>query len=211
MNKETKSALVLLLVLAILLPTVSFPDPEPVIKWGNLRAELLASGVIDEEKLQAPEMAALRELLTAETDQLVITKENSRAMLNLLWAVGLAQKSPVLEKGPMMDARYGGPENFASTGGWTLARGGAMAHYSQHRLIDLTPEEEGLVAKTARQIYRPCCGNSAYFPDCNHGMAMLGLLELMAASGNDEATMLATATEVNALWFPPLPTGGCAV
>ena len=30
--------------------------------------------------------------------------------------------------------------------------------------------------KIAKGIYRPCCNNSTYFPDCNHGMAMLGLL-----------------------------------
>jgi hypothetical protein len=29
-------------------------------------------------------------------------------------------------------------------------------------------------------VFRPCCDNPHAFPDCNHGMAMLGLLELMA-------------------------------
>ena len=58
-----------------------------------------------------------------------------------------------------------------------------MNHYSMHRFIVLTPEQQALVEKVSKGIYRPCCGNSVYFPDCNHGMAMLGLLELMASQG----------------------------
>ena len=38
-----------------------------------------------------------------------------------------------------------------------------------------------IVEEIAGNIYRPCCGNSTAFPDCNHGMAMLGLIELMVS------------------------------
>jgi len=51
-------------------------------------------------------------------------------------------------------------------------------------------------------IYRPCCGNSTYFPDCNHGMAMLGLLEIMASQGVSEKDMYQSALAINAYWFP---------
>src|SRR3989344_5938753 len=37
--------------------------------------------------------------------------------LNLLWAYGLANKNQVLESGPIVDPRYGGPTNMASVGG----------------------------------------------------------------------------------------------
>ena len=133
-----------------------------------------------------------------------ITAENSGMMLNMLWAFGLANKNPILENGPMMDPRYGGAENFASTGGWTLAKGNTMNHYSMHQFVTLTPEQQILVERVAKNIFRPCCKNSTYFPDCNHGMAMLGLLELMASQGATETDMYRISGEVNALWFPPV-------
>ncbi|HKK02151.1 MAG TPA: hypothetical protein VJ955_08290, partial [Desulfuromonadales bacterium] len=46
------------------------------------------------------------------------------------------------------------------------------------------------------------CGNSTYFPDCNHGMAMLGLLELMASQGASESQLYHAALSVNSYWFP---------
>lgn len=77
-----------------------------------------------------------------------------------------------------------------------------MEHYSRHALVRLTPEQQALVQRVAGNIYRPCCDNPTSFPDCNHGMAMLGLLELMAANGTGEAEMYRVALRVNAYWFP---------
>jgi hypothetical protein len=51
-------------------------------------------------------------------------------------------------------------------------------------------------------VYRPCCDNPTHFPDCNHGMAMLGLLELMAAQDASVEAMFQAAKYVNAYWFP---------
>jgi hypothetical protein len=133
---------------------------------------------------------------------LKITRANSGFILNLLWGVGLGNKSDVLEHGEMMDKQYGGAGNFASTGGWTLAKGGAMAHYSKYQFVKLTAEQAALVDKVSKNIYRPCCGNSTHFPDCNHGMAMLGFLELMAAQGVSETEMYKAALAVNSYWFP---------
>jgi hypothetical protein len=143
-----------------------------------------------------------RLLYGEDNGNLEINEQNSRMLLNLLWAFGLANKNSILEEGPMRDERYGGAGNFASTGGWTLAEGDAMDHYSKHPFATLTPEQQNLVENVARNIYRPCCGNPTYFPDCNHGMAMLGLLELMASQGADEAEMYKTALQVNSYWFP---------
>ena len=66
----------------------------------------------------------------------------------------------------------------------------------------MTQEQQALVEGVAKNIYRPCCDNSTYFPDCNHGMAMLGLLELMASQGATETEMYKVALQVNTLWFP---------
>jgi hypothetical protein len=46
------------------------------------------------------------------------------------------------------------------------------------------------------------CNNPTWFPDCNHGMAMLGLLELMATRGTSEKDMARAALGANTLWFP---------
>jgi len=103
----------------------------------------------------------------------------------------------------MVDEQYGGDAGrFASTGGWSLAQGSPMDHYSKYQFISLTPDQQALVAKVSKNIYRPCCGNSVHFPDCNHGMAMLGLLELMAVNNVGEDEMYKVALGVNTLWFP---------
>jgi hypothetical protein len=122
--------------------------------------------------------------------------------LNLLWAYGLANKNQVLESGPIMDPGYGGPTNMASVGGWTVTTGSVMDHYNKHTLATLTSDQQALVEKIAKGIYRPCCNNSTHFPDCNHGMAMLGLLEYMASQGSTEGEMWNAAITANMSWFP---------
>ena len=122
--------------------------------------------------------------------------------LNLLWAYGLANKNQVLESGPIMDPRYGGPTNMASVGGWTVTTGSVMEHYNKHTLATLTSDQQALVEKIAKGIYRPCCNNSTHFPDCNHGMAMLGLLEYLASQGATEDQMWNAAITANMSWFP---------
>mgnify|MGYP001612254575 CR=1 FL=1 len=177
--------------------------------WGDLGAKLVSAGAIDSEKLKAiyeqrgTFADEYRNLLLGQNNgKIKITKENSGYILNLFWALGLANKNTILETGEMMNPAYGGAGNFASTGGWTLAKGNPMDHYSSHKFFDLTPEQQALVDKISQGIYRPCCGNSTHFPDCNHGMAMLGLLELMASQGVSEQDMWKTALAVNSYWFP---------
>lgn len=179
------------------------------VRWGNIGARMIEAGVIDKDKFEAlyRERGELSEsdkklLYGADNGNLVITPQNSGVVLNMLWALGLGNKNSILENGPMMDKRYNGAGNFASTGGWTLAQENAMAHYSMHSFLTLTPEQQTLVERVAKSIYRPCCDNSTYFPDCNHGMAMLGLLELMASQGISEADMYKVALQVNSYWFP---------
>src|SRR3989338_6305925 len=176
------------------------------VRWGDLGDKMASVGAIDAKKLEA--LYAPRGGLSEEEKKLLydsdndfrkITPQNSCFLLNLFWAFGLANKNPILETGPM--AQYGDMGNFASTGGWTLAKEGAMDHYSRHKFFNLTPEQQKLVERVSKNIYRPCCDNPTHFPDCNHGMAMLGLLELMASQGISEQEMYEAALQVNALWF----------
>jgi len=180
----------------------------PVV-WDDLGARLVDAGAIDGEKFMAmyEERGEFTDeykklLLGQNNGRLRMTKENSGYLLNLFWALGLANKNPILDYGEMMDKRYGGADTFASTAGWTMAAGNPMGHYSVHEFFNLTPGQQTLVEKVSKGIFRPCCGNSTHFPDCNHGMAMLGLLELMASQGVSEKEMWKTALSANSYWFP---------
>lgn len=177
------------------------------IVWGDLGKRMTADGVIDEQKFRALFEGGLtnteEQMLSGNINQpIVLNEQNSRYLLDLLWAFGLANKNDILENGEMTDKQYGGAGNFASTGGWSLAKGAGFDHYSKHSYVVLTNEQQVLVDKVSRGIFRPCCGNSTHFPDCNHGMAMLGLLELMAKNGASEEEMYKTALTVNSFWFP---------
>lgn len=186
--------------------------PEGVVlpaRWGDLGARLLDLGVIEKEKFLAIyanrgglDKNELNLLEENDNGNLEINERNAGVILNLLWALGLGNKNPILESGPMSDKKYGGAGGFASTGGWALSAGDSMNHYSRHPLLVLTTEQQILVEKVAANIYRSCCGNSAHFPDCNHGMAMLGLLQLMASQGAPGDEMYKAALAVNSYWFP---------
>lgn len=172
-------------------------------KYNDLGLKMLSMGVIDLDKFKSSGQLTNEELniLTKGSDQKIkLTRENSHFLLNFFWAVGLANNTKILTKGEMQ--RFGDPGNYASTGGWTLAKDNAMNYYSKSDLIKLTTDQENLVQKVASNIYRPCCDNSTAFPDCNHGMALLGVLELMAANGATERQMYDSAKYVNAYWFP---------
>ncbi|MBI3305556.1 hypothetical protein HYZ82_00265 [Candidatus Nomurabacteria bacterium] len=204
--------LIVLIITALGLAPV---DRVFALKWGRLGAKMVEAGVIDGEKFEnlyknrGGLSEADKELFYNDGGNITITEENAGMMLNMLWAFGLSNDNPVLKEGPMMDPRYGGAERFASTGGWTLAKGNVMDHYSMHRWITLTDREQALVEKVSKKIFRPCCKNSTYFPDCNHGMAMLGLMELMASQGAIEEDMYKQAEKVNGYWFPKTEGTGC--
>ncbi len=188
------------------LPTKGFTLP---IRWSDLGIQMIEAGVIDKEKLLAlyenrggtPES---EKKLLEQTDNgiILITPYNANFLLNLFWALGLGNKNEILEMGEMADKKYGGADKFASTGGWSLAKGQAMDHYSKHNFVNLDSGQQTMVDRVSKNIYRPCCGNSTHFPDCNHGMAMLGLLELMAFQGVSEKDMYKVALQANAYWFP---------
>lgn len=178
------------------------------ITWDDLGKRMIADGVIDEQKFRALFEGGLsnqdEQMLTGNmNDPVVMTQQNSRYLLDMLWAFGLANKNDILDNGEMTDEKYGGDASkFAATGGWSLAKGAGFDHYSKYPYVTLTDEQQALVDKVSRGIYRPCCGNSTHFPDCNHGMAMLGLLELMAKNGASEQQMYDVALKVNSFWFP---------
>lgn len=180
------------------------------VNYGDLGPQLLESGAIDfdrfverYEKGGAPLTDLQTKILAEGVDEpIVIRRDNAHFLLNFFWALGLTNKNPILEEGPMMEYSEGDIGRFASTGGWTLGQKDPTELYSSATIIQLSPEQQSLVEKVASVVYRPCCNNPTIFPDCNHGMAMLGLLELLAANGLTEDQMLETAKYFNAFWFP---------
>ena len=180
------------------------------VSYGDLGPQLLASGVINYDAFVAiyqnagsPLSAEQIEILKNGSDQeITINSQNAYYLLNFFWAVGLANQNAILTEGPMVQNSDGKFENFASTGGWSLATKPITELYASLDLIPLTEEQQKLVEEVAQGVYRPCCDNPTHFPDCNHGMAMLGILELMASQGATADQMFEAAKYVNAYWFP---------
>ncbi len=189
------------------------------VEWGDLGVKMTTAGLIDPQKFEeiyknrgGMSEQARKMLYETGNGNIKMTLQNSGEILNLLWALGLGNKNEILESGPM--ANYDGKTpattaefakkvgGFASTGGWTLAKGNPMNYYSKFNFITLTREQQLLAERVSKGIFRPCCGNSTHFPDCNHGMAMLALVELMASQGMSEEDMYKVALQVNAYWFP---------
>ena len=180
------------------------------VSYGDLGPQLIEAGVIDYDafmKVMTAGGDALSNrqmdiLKKGSDDKIVITAENAHFLLNFFWAVGLANRNSILTEGPMVQYSGGQIEGFASTGGWTLATKPITELYASMELIRLTPEQQARVEEVASAVYRPCCNNYTIFPDCNHGMAMLGLLELMASQDASVDEMFNAAKYVNAYWFP---------
>jgi len=177
------------------------------ITWGDIGKKLVEVGAIDEKQYQqlfnSPTngMDELDILKGGSTKPIGINENNSQFVVDTLWAFGLVQKSKVLDEGPMKNS---GTElgNFASTGGWTLGKKSATKLYSSQELVQLNDFQQDLVKKIAESIYRPCCDNPTSFPDCNHGMAALGLIELGVAAGLSEEQIYRDVLAFNSFWFP---------
>ena len=180
------------------------------VAYGDLGPRLLQGGVIQYDaiaalyeqsgqSLSAEEIEILKE---GSDKQITINAENARFLLNFFWAVGLANKNSILTEGLMVQNSGGQVEGYASTGGWGLAAKPVTELYASMDLIPLTAEQQKRVEEVASAVYRPCCNNPTHFPDCNHGMAMLGILELMASQGASTDEMFQAAKYVNAYWFP---------
>ncbi|MDP3888579.1 MAG: rhodanese-like domain-containing protein [bacterium] len=174
------------------------------VKWGNLGPTLVSLGVIDLEKFKKglnPSEAELAILTKDVQEPIKIDQNNGQFVVDVLWAFGLAQKSKVYTLGPLGQAYKSQVGNFASTGGWTLGKNKATSYLGKYDLIKLTNDQQDKVYQVAQNVYRPCCGNPASFPDCNHGMAALGLIELMVSEGFPEDEIYKTVLGFNSFWF----------
>ncbi len=168
---------------------------------------LVQNGVIDKQKLEEiysqrggfPD--ELKNVLSESSDKpILITRENANYYVNLLWALGLSNYMSTNNKSPIFGKDL---FNFASTGGWNLGKeenGGA--YFNKFQIVKLTKQQEDLVTRIAQNTYRPCCDNSTFFQDCNHGSALLGVLQLGASQGLSEDELYKEALAFNSFWFP---------
>jgi len=177
------------------------------ISLKNSVLELIENGVIDKGKFE--ELYTDQEQYTTELEDLLnqpsekpilLTKENYDYYLNLLWALGLANYMSTNEKSPIQGSSL---FRFSSTGGWILGKAkNGGEYFNKFKIVELTADQEELVTRIASNTYRPCCNNSTFFQDCNHGSALLGVLQLGASQGLSEDELYKEALAFNSFWFP---------
>ncbi len=176
------------------------------IVFGDAIVKLVQNGVIDIGKFndiyksRGVSDKELAILVTPSYEPIKIDANNAGIIINLLWPLGLSNKTQFNEKSPVNGESL---FNFASTGGWTLGKednGGK--YFNKFGIVKLTPEQEAIALDVAKSTYRPCCGNSSFFQDCNHGSALLGLIELGASQGLSRDELYKVALQFNSFWFP---------
>ena len=178
--------------------------------FGDAGPQLLTAGAIDRDAFVQIYAGANRPLTEEQLAileqgsqaQIVLNKQNAYFLLNFFWALGLVNQNTILTEGPMVQNGADQIGRFASTGGWTVGTKPATELYASAPIVTLTAEQQQRLEEVASEVYRPCCNNPTHFPDCNHGMAMLGLLELMASQDASTKDMFAAAKYANAFWYP---------
>lgn len=177
------------------------------IIFGDTIIKLVENGVIDPEKFKqlykergVNSQEATAYLDRASYEPIKINSNNAGLLVNLLWPVGLSNKTEFNKKSQL---NGGSLFNFASTGGWTIGKkGNGGEYFNKYEIVKLTPAQEEIVLEVAQNTYRPCCGNSTFFQDCNHGSALLGLIELGASQGMSKEELYKVALQFNSFWFP---------
>ncbi|MEK6923230.1 MAG: hypothetical protein AABW84_00835 [Nanoarchaeota archaeon] len=178
--------------------------------WQNIGPKLIESGAVDLDEFKSLYESygnpltdeQIKFFTEGSNEPIIITQKNSHFILNTLWALGLVNKNQIYEKEPM--SKYienGQAANLASTGGWSLGTkdGGELLNSAE--IIKLTPEQQEIAEKVAFNSYRPCCNNPTAFPDCNHGSAALGLIELLASQGFSADEIAEAVKDANSISF----------
>ena len=178
------------------------------VAFGDLGPKLLESGAIDLKKFESNFSGdggltdEQKTILTEENEiPISINEKNATFMVDFFWALGLANKNRILDEGPMAKDRdqLG---NYASTGGWGLGKAPSTELFSNFELIKLTESQQKTVEEVVAGVFRPCCGNATSYPDCNHGMAALGLAQYLASKGFTKEEIFNALLKFNSFWFP---------
>lgn len=169
--------------------------------------KLVRYGVISRDKyrsLQEHNGPVPNELSTVlerlSNDPIRLTRKNANHYVNLLWAAGLSNRLDANRESPLVGPDLAG---FASTGGWNLGKAPeGSVYFNKFPIVELDAEAESLAVRVAKTTYRPCCNNSTFFQDCNHGSALFAVLQLGASQGLAEDQLYKEALAFNSFWFP---------
>ncbi len=181
--------------------------PLPPVRFGNTVEKLVQASALNASAVRQAMNNSGEQFTSYEanilsgnqqTENLLILNSSDHSfILNVLWAIGINNNNAILNYGPVVVK--GNPYNYASTGGYAalgkLSLGGID-------LLSLTPEEQVIAEQVATNTYRPCCDNPAAFPDCNHGAAALGLIELMSSQGFNSTTIYGALKNFESFYFP---------
>lgn len=174
------------------------------VVFGDSVKKMIECGVIDLEKMKKlyngniPKY--IQKTINGSNEPIVINQETANYLLNLFWPLGLSNKTSFNKNIPFSEKEL---SYLASTGGWWLGKKDNGAEYfSKCEIVKLTPEQEEIVYRVAQNTFRPCCNNSTFAQDCNHGSALLGALELAASQGYNEEELYKLALQLNSFWFP---------
>jgi len=174
------------------------------VKWNNVAKQLVDNSALN-LSFVAGSLQNANEPLTNEELKILngtssgnITVNSSSAMFTLyvLWALGINNKNKIINTGAIMS--HGNPYQLASTGGYEPLGNLSLGNLS---IINLNASEQSMVESIASNVYRPCCDNPAMFPDCNHGAAQLGLIEIMASQGRNETQIYEALKEFNSFYY----------
>src|SRR3990172_12723645 len=129
------------------------------VSFGDTVKKLVEVGAIDKQKfLQLYEGRGRlsekeKKLLEERSDEeIVVTQQNSGFILNLLWPLGIANKTSVLSDGPMGTEYKNEVGNFASTGGWSVGKVDGGKLFNKYEILPLTQEQEATVKELAENI-----------------------------------------------------------
>jgi hypothetical protein len=177
------------------------------VSFGDSIVRLVAAGAISPEKFRRfyatrGGLPKWMERLFAEpsAEPIKLGFDTAPYLLNLLWPLGLSTKTRFNALSPLNGDSL---PNFASTGGWRLGEAAnGSVYFNRVDAIGLDDGQETDLLAVTRNVFRPCCDNSTFFQDCNHGSALLGLLELAASQGARADELRELALAANAFWYP---------
>lgn len=174
------------------------------VTFGEAIQKVIAADALDPEKLRAqrhPLPHWVERLLTDPSEEpIVFTRDRAPYLVNLLWPIGLSNRAVFNSESPINTDHLSG---FASIGGWTLGRApNGSAYFDAVDAVPLTDGQAFLALAIATNTFRPCCDNNTFFQDCNHGSAVLGLIELAVAQGMTADAVYQLALAANSYWFP---------
>ena len=200
-------------------------------KWGDSVHKLVEAGALNpsnlsillnnsKEPLTPVEKAILNGTYTGYVQ---FNSTNVEFVQLVLWSLGINNNNTIVNNGPIINASipYANSINnnvtlkqklnqnvtpqwvasryFASTGGYGPI---GKLQLGMLNILSISPSEQIIADYTAENSYRPCCNNPTAFPDCNHGAAALGLIELLASQGANQSQIFTAVKYFNQYQFP---------